>query len=193
MTVTDAQGCTGTATATLAVHPLPTLILTADLDTVCVDSSVIIQASGAASYSWTGDGLQSFTGDHVTAIPPATGTINYVVIGSSNFGCTATATYHLPVVVCIVGTEETQAMEKISLYPNPNTGKFVLEFPSAVFGSANVLIFNQLGEIIWQSKILVTTGVNRVSIDLLRVPAGIYDLKLSTAKGSRTEKLEVIR
>lgn len=56
---------------------------------VCLGDTVHLSASGADSYSWTGNGLQSNTGNTVTAVPAWAGVHSYTVAGKAN-GCTTT-------------------------------------------------------------------------------------------------------
>jgi gliding motility-associated-like protein len=90
-TVTGSSGsCTATATATVTITPQPTVTVTPASSTICPNSSVVLTASAAPSYTWSpATGLTPNTGATVTAAPSTT-TI-YTVTGS-NGSCSATAT-----------------------------------------------------------------------------------------------------
>ena len=75
-------GCSATAAITVTEHPLPVINITGN-NTFCDGSSTTLTASGANSYSWN----TGATGANLTV----TETGNYSVTGSSEYGCTATA------------------------------------------------------------------------------------------------------
>lgn len=66
----------------------PVFLTVAPNDTVCFNTPVNLQASGAETYVWTGEGLSSGTGASVEALPESPGTYSYQVTGSTN-GCNA--------------------------------------------------------------------------------------------------------
>jgi gliding motility-associated-like protein len=95
VTGTSAYGCTGHNTVTVTVHPLP--VVNAGLDTaVCIGGSVNLSASGATSYSWSpAVGLSCTSCANPTASP--TVTTNYIVTGTSAYGCTGNDTIKVTV------------------------------------------------------------------------------------------------
>ncbi len=84
VTVTDDNGCTGTASKTLTVHENPTASISGTT-TICVSGNVTITASGGVIYSWD-NGLGS--GSQKT-VSPATTTTYTVTVTDVN-GCTDT-------------------------------------------------------------------------------------------------------
>ncbi|MFM7079879.1 MAG: hypothetical protein ACKOYC_08830, partial [Bacteroidota bacterium] len=90
VTVTDANGCTGTATSSLTVNPVPVPSITGN-DTICAGASSIFNAGGGfSSYQWSG-GL----GNAQTASVSIPGT--YFVTVSNGFGCIGTDSLSLVV------------------------------------------------------------------------------------------------
>lgn len=87
---TDVNGCTGTATTTAVINPLPTI--TVNSGTMCVTQQTVqLSAGGAVSYAWSpATTLSSSTGSPVTANPMVT-TV-YTVTGVDGNGCTNSAT-----------------------------------------------------------------------------------------------------
>ena len=79
-------GCSDTAYVTVTVNGNPNLSVSPDAS-ICDGSSVILQATGAANISWSpATGLNTTTGNFVTASPSQTTT--YTVIGTEN-GCSS--------------------------------------------------------------------------------------------------------
>lgn len=84
----NGSGCTDTAYVTVNVNPLPQVNLTQS-QSICAGESLPLSASGASTYSWSpATGLNSTTGNNVTASPSST--ITYTVTGTSN-GCSSTS------------------------------------------------------------------------------------------------------
>jgi uncharacterized repeat protein (TIGR03803 family) len=82
VTGNSANGCTDTATVAIIVNPLPTVSYTASpATTVCTGTSVTLNGTGAATYSWSGGIL-----DGVPFVPASSYT--YTVTGTDANGCT---------------------------------------------------------------------------------------------------------
>jgi hypothetical protein len=87
--------CTSSATSTVIINPTPTLSV--NDGTMCPSGSVVLNASGAASYSWSpSTGLSATTGASVTANPTVSST--YSVTGTSTAGCVSTVTVSVTVL-----------------------------------------------------------------------------------------------
>ncbi len=83
-------GCSGTAIATVTVNPLPIVTVTPPTGSACANSTLILTAAGANTYSWApAFGLNAVTGASVSASP--TGNTTYTVTGTDNAGCVNTA------------------------------------------------------------------------------------------------------
>lgn len=90
VTVTDGNGCTGSAGSTVVVHPLPVPSISGDT-TICRRDTAELIASGGGSYLWS-------TGDSTAMIlvsPDSTTT--YSVTVTNQYGCTASASHLLTV------------------------------------------------------------------------------------------------
>ncbi|MBK9335971.1 MAG: hypothetical protein IPM98_05080 [Lewinellaceae bacterium] len=82
VTVTDANGCTDEATATLIVNPLPVAAISGDLE-ICAGESTTLTASGGTGYLWS-------TGDNIDAAPIGLAGAYTVTVTDANT-CTSTA------------------------------------------------------------------------------------------------------
>lgn len=80
VTVTDANGCKGTATWTVTVNTPPTINITGTT-TICKGSSTTLTATGAQTYQWS----TGATGQILEVSPAATTT--YYVVGTDANGC----------------------------------------------------------------------------------------------------------
>ena len=83
VTATNAEGCTGTATVTVAVNPLPNVDITGN-NSFCQGDNVTLTATGASTYAW------SNTSTNAAITVSSAG--NYTVTGTDANGCSNTAT-----------------------------------------------------------------------------------------------------
>jgi PKD repeat protein len=95
----DANGCFGSATATITMNSSPTITVTRTPSNgiVCSGGQATLAGNGAVSYAWTG-GVQ----DNVAFTPPSTS--SYTVTGTDGNGCTGTAVTSLTVQSCGTST-----------------------------------------------------------------------------------------
>ncbi len=83
VTATNAEGCTGTATVTVAVNPLPNVDITGN-NSFCQGDNVTLTATGASTYAW------SNTSTNAAITVSSAG--NYTVTVTDANGCSNTAT-----------------------------------------------------------------------------------------------------
>ena len=72
----------------------------------------------------------------------------------------------------------------VRLYPNPTNGMVNIESE----GSMNISVMNMLGQ-----KVMETTATDNATLDLSGFGAGIYMIRIETANGTMTEKINVRR
>ncbi len=78
--------CAGVATVAVNALPIPTIVVTPTLTSLCSGLPVNLSASGALSYTWS---VGSQTGSAITVTPNIP--TNYQVVGTNSFGCTSAA------------------------------------------------------------------------------------------------------
>jgi gliding motility-associated-like protein len=85
VTAADNFLCTHTENVTITVAPLPILTLAANNTTLCSYDTLVLSASGATTYNWSGPVIisSSFATQSITNIQ----TGDYQVIGTSSVGC----------------------------------------------------------------------------------------------------------
>jgi hypothetical protein len=93
---TAEEGCSGAASVTVTVNPVPTITVFASKKKLCEGQSVVLTAGGGSSYTWVSAPASVLpSGSPITVSPTVTTT--YTVTGSSN-GCSNTATITVTVV-----------------------------------------------------------------------------------------------
>uniref|UniRef100_UPI004049791E DUF1990 family protein n=1 Tax=Fulvivirga sp. TaxID=1931237 RepID=UPI004049791E len=70
----------------LTVNASPNVTISTDITNVILGKEITLTSSGATTYQWTGNGLQSNSGPEVKATPPV-GTQTYKVRGTNSNGC----------------------------------------------------------------------------------------------------------
>ncbi|TND07955.1 MAG: PKD domain-containing protein [Bacteroidetes bacterium] len=96
-TVTGTTGCSATNSITITVNQGPAMAITPSAPSICSGGSVVLNAGGAVSYTWSPPGgLSSTTGASVTASPTVTTTYSFT--GTASNGCTTTNTVAVTVM-----------------------------------------------------------------------------------------------
>lgn len=85
VTITDANGCSNTASRTVTVSNPPNAVIMPATPSICPSQNITLTASGGASYMWN----TNATSPSITVSPASTATYSVTVTGSN--GCTATA------------------------------------------------------------------------------------------------------
>ncbi len=93
VTAKNALGCSATYTINPNYSPLPSLTITPGSPSVCIGSSVTLNASGATSYTWQPGGLN---GAAVSVAPSSNTT--YTITGANAIGCTSQTTTAVTVI-----------------------------------------------------------------------------------------------
>ena len=89
--------------------------------------------------------------------------------------------------------EEPQSDGTISIYPNPSNGKFSITINSPENGSAQIYLYDMLGQKTLSMQMNIATGLNNENIDIQRYAMGIYFLKYLYTGDNGEKKSEVIK
>jgi len=128
--------------------------------TLCLGNSATLTTSGLSAWYW-GPGE---TGNTFIATPNNAGLITYSVSGLAAYGCTHTVFYTLFVIECVGINSNNLNPNKISIYPNPNNGEFILTIEKQI-DKGEIKIENVLGQLIYSQS--VTEGKNKITIKQL--------------------------
>ena len=130
-----------------------------------------------------GNTYQWYNGSPFTIIP---GEVNqffapantgyYCVVVSNSEGCSDTACRDfIP-----TGINDLSATFNWTLYPNPNTGQFVIDIKSSSMIEAEIEVVDAIGKVIFTKTEKVNANT-KCNIDLSSVTSGVYFVKLKTA------------
>lgn len=88
-------------------------------------------------------------------------------------------------------TENFKGLSGLNFYPNPNNGRFNLQFKLAETGDANVAIYDLQGNIIYNETIPNFKGAYNKAIDLSNQTKGVYIVRITQNGRSLTKKLKI--
>ncbi|WP_317897580.1 glycine-rich protein [Aurantibacillus circumpalustris] len=154
--------CPATQTIALGIYYNPTITAVPARTLICTKESVGITAAGATSYAWN----NTMTGPTITVSPTGT-TANYTVTGTDDNGCSSTATVQVKISNCSGLNELSSLNSEISIYPNPNDGKFTIQ--SKV--DLKLSLVNELGQLI---RVINLSATNNHEVNISDLAKGIY-------------------
>jgi hypothetical protein len=177
-TVTDANGCSTTASATLSNPPAPSVTVALTVDTVCVYNASFALTGGlpaGGTFSGTGVTLGSFNPASATA---GVNVITYTFTDMN--GCVGTSTDNIFVDACTGITTVSEA--GFSVYPNPTSGLLNVETTT---DDNTITVFDLVGNAVYTVK---STSL-KTEIDMQNFANGIYFLKVENSKTVSTIRI----
>lgn len=141
VTVTDVNGCVGSAAVNLTVLKNPTI--TAVGATVCLNEPATLRVSGANTYQWSGNGM-GLNGNDTLRIAraqnPVGSPVVYYVMGTAVNGCTAVTsaslfTLKLPVPMASVWPSEKQCVGSKFVFTGAGGMAYEWRGPGGIFAA----------------------------------------------------------
>jgi len=162
----------------LTVNQLPNIALGSDTS-ICNGCTILLDAgTGFTSYNWsTGENTQ-------TIIVDSAGTYSVQVTDVN--GCMNADTI---VVNVSTGIDAFNKTTLINIYPNPNTGEFIIEIELYKRQDLEILISNNLGQVIFEKDLKQMKGTYSQKIGINNYSKGIYHVQVITNESSVYKKL----
>jgi hypothetical protein len=88
-------------------------------------------------------------------------------------------------------TEKHDAVSALDIFPNPASETASLKITSGKPGLAGLTVYNALGAIVNDKQIILSTGKNKIDMDVESLPAGIYFVTVTTGSSAITKKFIV--
>jgi hypothetical protein len=173
-------GCLGTSDPVqITVFYMPTVILNAE-DTLCLFDDGIQLGGSPGGGTFTGDGL-----DGSMFYPSASGTgpqnIYYSYVDAN--GCTNVAHTVIVVDACL-GNEEFIDEPSISVYPNPATDAFTIDYPGERNYTCQLISYS--GQLVRSFN-----GSFKTTVDCSDLANGLYLAKVMTSSDVKTFTVDV--
>ncbi|PLX12563.1 MAG: hypothetical protein C0598_05770 [Marinilabiliales bacterium] len=171
--VTNASGCSASASVTIIFADIPTVDLGADT-TLCGNSSITLDAGNAGSeYLWsTGAESQTLV---VDTAGYGYGIQEISVLVTSEYGCEADNDIIVEFLDC-TSIDENAAQVEFSIYPNPNNGILNINFKSIARETVNIRIADISGKIVYSENDVDINNDLKKQIDLRNNAKGIYSI-----------------
>jgi PKD repeat protein len=175
-------------TADPVCQPNPVANFSVSNPSPCVNQTITINdlsTNTPTSWAWQ---MNSGTPSVATVSNPAVtysaaGIYTISLVASNAFGSSAAYSQTIAVSVC-ASLREINESKSYKIYPNPTSGKFVVEFENK--SASEFTVFNILGEEVTRSDF--ETGEKNY-IDLSDHPNGIYFLRFKVGDKRTTEKI----
>lgn len=192
VTVTNANGCTGTDEIAVAFSTLPTVTgITATGNPSPTFNFSANGANHAEDYHWDfGHNGATATGattsyTYPSLSTPATYTVTLTIINDCGEVTITTVVTVNPVGINDLGLDNNA----LKLYPNPGSHSVKL-INESNYKMKQIIVTNILGQTV--ANISVQQNAQQM-IDVTRLPAGLYNVRIEFEEGTVIRKLEVIK
>jgi hypothetical protein len=160
--------CKTTGTIQTTVNPNPTVTISGPASTViCRANPLSLTASGAPNFAWSVNNVTG-TGSSFTFSSNATVEHTITATGTDANNCKDSEIYRVKVNAC-TGVEVTSAGNGLSIYPNPNAGKFTVTADRAM----TLTVINAIGQ---EVRKIDLNAANGLTAELENISAGVYYL-----------------
>jgi hypothetical protein len=105
-------------------------------------------------------------------------------------GCSSDESNHEYVVITGVGELQTS---NFSIFPVPNDGNFTISMTSPVKQVISIVVYNKIGQPVYELRNIEVTGTVQQVIDLRPVASGVYTIVFQGETGTVTRKMIVNR
>ncbi|MFN8397569.1 MAG: T9SS type A sorting domain-containing protein [Bacteroidia bacterium] len=184
VTVTDAAGCTSTASVNIT-QPAAALTSTSSVTDEsapgALDGSIALSPTGGTApytFNWSnGQTTQTATG--------LAGGVYTCTITDGN-GCTFVVTDTVTTIVA-VSVGDPLGMD---IFPNPNQGMFFVSYELPAVEDLTIQVYNAIGQIVWK-QVVPATQVGKVHVVLGDKAAGVYSVELQAGLNKSVRKIVV--
>ena len=152
-----------------------------------VDFDATLSAN-ATSYDWNfGDGSTG-TGAITSHSYAANGSYSVTLIAG---GVCGADTLVIPVVVAGINVAEMPLDRSLSVYPNPSSGAFGVDFELGSAQRVEIKVLNATGQVVRLRTLESANGVQRHSIDMSSCASGLYLLQITSEEGVVTRRIAI--
>jgi hypothetical protein len=175
-TYTAANGCTSSDQSTITVLPAPVQpYITQSGNTLTAITSI-----SGASYQWLDGQGNAIPGETSNTLNVQVNGFFYVQITDAN-GCSSVSDVF---VVDFTSINDPMASLNFELFPNPNAGRFQMNWTSAADEDFNVTVTDARGKVIYSTSVSARAGEQSdLSVDLSDMAKGVYFVQLKGEQG----------
>jgi photosystem II stability/assembly factor-like uncharacterized protein len=165
----------------IEVNPLPSPLATG-ITTVCKTQEITYTTAlnSGSTYAWavTGGTITSGQGSNQVSVVwgnPGVGTVSVTETSAAN--CAGVSPLLTVAIDECTGISESKA-DALSVYPNPAADQLNLVLGSGITGNVRIVIYNHLGQSVYQSSEIKNANNNPVKIDITRFNPGTYTIQV---------------
>jgi hypothetical protein len=81
-----------------------------------------------------------------------------------------------------LGIEQVNQVFEVNAFPNPNNGSFNISIESGLSEQVKLVIYNQIGEIVWTKQVEKLYGKTNIFVPLEQAAQGVYQLQVTSSK-----------
>lgn len=182
VTVTHANGCISTSTATdVTVVPSPVVSLTASPYTklhpgLTTTLSASVTPGGTYTYVWARNGniVAGASGSTLLVTPSALG--DYTVTATNAGGCSGTSN---------IRNISDSASKRLFVFPSPNSGSFQVSYYSPASTTHVLTIYDSKGARVYNRSFAITSPYQFMDVDMRIAQKGIYTIMLADKSGKK--------
>ncbi len=180
VTVTDGNGCTGTASMTIVESPTPIINITENSGVL----TGVVSGGAAFTYQWYLDNnpISNANADIYDANMTGSGT--YAVEVTNELGCSNLSS---PIDVIISSIFENEAEYGIRLFPTLANDIINVSLQNAEMIESEITIMDIAGKQIFQSSEILFPNIQK-RINIADLPEGIYIINVRANKGMISRK-----
>lgn len=91
----------------------------------------------------------------------------------------------------VLPSETAYTDNSLLVSPNPAKGSAKIVYRAEGDGNAIITVTNQLGNMVMQRNMAISKGLNTRLLDLTKIPAGVYYIRVQEGNSSRTSKVMI--
>jgi hypothetical protein len=179
--VTTSCGTIFSTNVALTVNTFPVISFNTVAELCRSDRPVALTATPAGG-TFSGNGVSGST-FNPTAAGLGEKTVTYT---ASNAGCQSTLSRIIIVEQCAERQIPLDNSASLTLFPNPNTGRFGVRVNTDLYTKFGVRIFNNLGQLIRTQQVAGVFFGQVIPMDLTQLPNGTYHLLFSNDERGET-------
>ena len=117
-------------------YPSQSAQITSSNPTLCLGNSATLTVNGLTSCYWAPGEINNV----FVTTPNSSGLVTYSVTGTGAYGCVYNGFYTLFVSECVGINSNNLNPNKISIYPNPNNGEFILTIEKQIENIKGIIL-----------------------------------------------------
>ncbi len=171
----------------ITILSAPSATITAQGSTTfCTGDSVLLKANSntAYTYHWVRNSVNISGATSVSYYAKTAGSYKCKVINTCGSKTSAAINTTVP---CRTTNDIVDALEQLSIYPNPTTNSVIIKFPLDKAGELSIVNFS--GQIIYTEKVITS----QTEIDVSKFSEGIYVVKWNSGENNKTKTFSIIR